>query len=190
MLWKGKVCEHFTNSIYTSHATQGTNFAAMPQAIQKRREYDKKRSQNPGRKAAKKAYLQTDKGRAYQKAYRETDEAKAYHKAYNAALRARSRSRPKGHDLYIMKIPIHGNWYKVGCAADPHFRANDLSKGYPWQPNVVKVYDGCGKYEKMVHDKLRPFMISGENKKETEWFEISEDELIRQIEDILLVELF
>ena len=89
-----------------------------------------------------------------------------------------------------MKIPKIENWYKVGCAADPHFRAKNMSGGYPWNVEIVKVYDGCGKYEKTVHDKLKPFMISGNNKKLTEWFEIPEDELIKQVEDILLVELF
>ena len=63
-------------------------------------------------------------------------------------------------------------------------------KGYPWNIEIVRVFSGCGKYEKMVHNKLKPFMISGENKKLTEWFEIQEDELIKQIEDILIVELF
>ena len=175
--------------------------------IQKKREYAKNHSQDTDRKAAKKAYEQTDKRKAvrkaynhsgarkaYRKAYAQSDagkaKGKAYSKAHQSALSAKSRSRPDGHDLYIMQIPNHENWYKVGRAADPHYRAMNLSAGYPWQVNVVEIYGGCGKYEKMVHDKLRPFMVSSENKKETEWFEIAEDELMKQIEDVLIVELF
>ena len=152
--------------------------------IHERRDYDR-------------AYYQTDKCKATRKAYRRSvkgkehsDKRKGYHKAYDAARSAKSRSKPRGYDLYIMKIPNHGNWYKVGCAADPHWRARNLSAGYPWKVEIVKIYDGCGKYEETVHDKLKPFMISGRGKNKTEWFEIPEDELIKQIEDVLIVELF
>ena len=156
--------------------------------IQKKREYMRTYRQQ----AAKKPYKHSDKVKvkAAKKLYDQSDERKAQRKAYNAALSAKSRSRPRGHDLYIMKIPNHENWYKVGCAADPHYRAKHMSAGYPWKVEIVKVYDGCGEYETTIHNKLKPFMISGENKKLTEWFEISEDELTKQIEDILLVELF
>ena len=142
------------------------------------------------RKAKKRAYEQSDQCKAYRKAYEQSDVKKAANKAYDAAISAKSRTRPRGHDLYIMKIPNHENWYKVGRAADPHYRAHNMSNGYPWKMEIVKVYDGCGKYEKTIHAKLKPLMVSSENKKETEWFEISEDELMKQIEDILIVELF
>ena len=192
------------------------NIAVMPQDTQKRREYTqsdegkatrKAYHQSDKAKAIKKAYVQSDKGKATNKAYERSDKAKAvreayrqsdegkacrqkHEKAHRAVITAKSRSRPAGHDLYIMKIPNHANWYKVGRAADPCHRAYNLSAGYPWNVEIVKVYDGCGKYEKTVHHKLEPFMISGENKKLTEWFEIPEDELIKQIDDILIVELF
>ena len=188
----------------------------MPQDIQKRREYTQSDKGKATRKAyhqsgkgkvMKKAYIHSDKGEATRKAYehsdvgkavrgayRQSDEGKAcrqkHENAHRAVLTAKSKSRPRGYDLYIMKIPNHENWYKVGRAADPHYRAHNMSNGYPWKMEIVKVYDGCGKYEKTIHAKLKPLMVSSENKKETEWFEISEDELMKQIEDILIVELF
>ena len=178
----------------------GEYFATMAfKDIETRRAY----SRTDKVKAMNKAYIQSDRGKAVRKAYnqsgkakaaqhkfQQSDKGKAWSKAYHASVSAKSRSRPNGYDLYIMKIPNHENWYKVGCAADPHYRAMKLSAGYPWKVEIVKVYDGCGKYEKTIHTKLKPFMVSDWNKKETEWFEISEDEPTKQIEDVLIVELF
>ena len=84
-----------------------TNFAAMPfRDIQKRREYDKKRNQNPVRKAARKAYSQSDHGKAVKAAYEQTDSRKAAQKAYQAArsvkaMRAASEHYLRTHTLSL-----------------------------------------------------------------------------------------
>jgi hypothetical protein len=60
------------------------------------KEYDKKRSATPERKAYQKEYQkkyqQTPENKAYMKEYRQTPEYKAYHKKYNAEWYARKKA--------------------------------------------------------------------------------------------------
>ena len=79
--------------------------------------------------------------------------------------------------------------YKIGRAADPHFRAAQLSSGMPCYFKVAKVYEGHGNYETTIHNALASFRVN-EEKPNTEWFCIPYDDLIDKIEDVLLVTLF
>ena len=75
--------------------------------------------------------------------------------------------------------------YKVGCAADPHYRARDLSAGFFDQIEVARVYEGFGKHETLVHDALAPFMVSTSKKPRTEWFRLPYEELLAKIIEVL-----
>ena len=110
-------------------------------------------------------------------------------KAKKNTRTAKSRSRPNGNDLYVMECSRFPGEYKVGRAADPHYRAVQLSAGMPCYFKVSKVYDGHGKCESLVHAALRSFMVKGEKSK-SEWFRLPYDELIDKIEDVLIVALF
>ena len=115
------------------------------------------------------------------KAYRNSPKWKAYRKAQNAAISAKSRSRPYGHDLYIMAIDRFPGEFKVGRAADPQYRAKNMSAGYPWHVDVVGVFEGFGEHEKLVHEALSSYMVSTPKKQNTEWFRLPYEELIEKI---------
>ena len=163
---------------------------------QKRREYDrtknKVRRQNPEYRdmmnERARSWGGTPAGKANKRAYARTDEAKAAKREYSKTISAKSRSRPNGHDLYVIECKRFPGEYKVGRAADPHFRAVQLSAGMPCYFKVSKVYVGQGIYEKTIHDALTSFRVNEE--KYSEWFRIPYDELIDKIEDILIVALF
>ena len=118
-----------------------------------------------------------------------TDDAKVKARERRQAATAKSRSRPFGNDLYVIECSRFPGEYKVGRAADPHYRAEQLSHGMPCYFKVSKVYEGHGKYETLVHNALASFMVKGEKSK-NEWFCIPYDDLIDKIEEVLLVVLF
>ena len=61
----------------------------------------------------------------------------------------------------------------------------NMSAGYPWRVNVVKVLEGFGKHEKVVHNELAPYMVSTPKKSKTEWFRLPYEELIEKINSII-----
>ena len=166
-----------------------------------------------------KAYKETPKGKAWLRAYKESgrrnrvtsawqktdgakkkkiiaackwkqsDKGKASIVAEMARVSAKSRSRPNGHDLYIMKCDYFPDHYKVGRAADPHWRARGVESGWFFAVEVVQVYDGFGKHEKLVHAELAPFEIQRfgrtGNRSRTEWFRLPYGELVEKINSVI-----
>ena len=110
---------------------------------------------------------------------------KAIIRAHGQALTAKSRSRPNGHDLYIMGSDTFPWCYKVGRAADPDLRATQMSAGFFDKYEVKKIYEGFGEHEKLVHEALTPFMVSTPKKHMTEWFRLPYEELVEKINSII-----
>ena len=108
-----------------------------------------------------------------------------YRKIYSRTLTAKSRSLPNGYTLYIMMTDSLPGVYKVGRASDPEFRARDLSGGFFDRYEVVKVYEGFGKHETLVHTTLAPFMISTPKKPKTEFFRIPYEQLVEKINGVV-----
>ena len=173
-----------------------------PEYRKMRNEKNRIRSQTPDGMAKRRAYQRTDKRKALQKvksllyqqtdkykvlriASRSTDEAKASVRERSKAITAKSRSRPNGHDLYVMQCDSFPGLYKIGCAADPHYRATILSSGFFDKVEVAKVYEGFGKHEKLVHEALTPFMHTTPKKPKTEWFRLPYEELVEKINSVI-----
>ena len=127
----------------------------------------------------------TPEAKAKKKAKVLTDEQKAKMKARARILSAKSRSRPNGHDLYIMATDTFPWCYKVGRAADPDRRAIQMSAGFFDQYEVKKIYEGFGEHEILVHDALKPFMVSTPKKSKTEWFRLPYEELVEKINNVV-----
>jgi len=87
--------------------------------------------------------------------------------------------RETGQHLYLIKDTA--GWTKIGKSNDPAKRLLELQTGNPLELRVSDIYDNCGKYEILAHQKAK--QISTEHR--GEWFRLtSEDELHEWIENI------
>ena len=93
--------------------------------------------------------------------------------------------KPHECHLYIMAVDRFPGEFKVGRSSKPTSRAAELSAGYPWQVNVVKVFEGFGFCESMLHTELEAFMTTTESKPRTEWFRLPYEELVEKINSVL-----
>ena len=136
-------------------------------------------------KTMKKNCARSDKAKARTQLYNQRPDRQVIHKLNKANVSAKSRSRPNGKDLYVFQCHRFPGEYKIGRAADPEYRAMNLSSGWHFKVKVAKVFEGFGHMEKRVHYMLEDFMIRDEEKKNTEWFRIPYEDLIDKIEDVL-----
>ena len=78
--------------------------------------------------------------------------------------RAPEPSQRDSQHLYIIRMGDSGP-IKIGVAANPHARMEELQTGNPEKLQLVKVFKNCGKYEQEAHKKFRRYRMQGE------WFE-------------------
>ena len=161
------------------------NLQRVPQLLAN----NKKHRGSARAKMTREKYLNTERTQnmrmvARQKWYA-TPHSKAIVEGHTKKASAKSRSLPRGYSLYIIGVDTHPGHFKVGRAADPKGRAKNMSAGFLDNYDVLKVYEGFGRYEKLVHKALSPYMVSKPKKKITEWFHLPYEELVEKVNSII-----
>jgi hypothetical protein len=75
--------------------------------------------------------------------------------------------------IYFAQIDIPNGPVKIGTAKNVEKRMCELQKSMPWKLNVIALYPGDNKVEKMIHDRL--FRFKMKRSVGREWFECNEE---------------
>ena len=90
-----------------------------------------------------------------------------------------------GRNLYVLKSATFPDIYKVGRSNNPARRARELEAGHFLRMQVILDDEGMGIHESEVHDALRAFQHNPENRRQTEWFKLPEEQLVAIVRDIV-----
>ena len=103
-------------------------------------------------------------------------------KARNRLQCATSKTNEPRSHLYVLENRVDGT-FKVGCAADPAYRARVVSNGQSYIPRLILDLDGFGKYESEIHKLLKPWNYNPEGRRKTEWYQMPKEELLQKVLD-------
>ena len=103
-------------------------------------------------------------------------------KARNRLQCATSKTNGNRNHLYVLENRVDGT-FKVGCAADPAYRARVVSNGQSYIPRLILDLDGFGKYESEIHKLLKPWNYNPERRRKTELYKLSKFEMLQKMID-------
>jgi hypothetical protein len=86
-------------------------------------------------------------------------------------------------DLYVATRSDRSDIVKVGRSVDVRKRCCALSASQCFRVHAVYVYPQCGDCERDVHERLKPYRVSGGSGRE--WFNIPASEAVRIIDAML-----